>query len=161
MTGRVESAVRGSVSPGELLATPTARGGFKIARYTAEGLVLLLGTKEAWTPLPWRAMEGVPDFLRGRDWVAIGSVYSTDSQPGSLDEYMKSFLKLATAGWVAVVLERAGVLAIDRSRPCSRQAVSRLVTQRSSTRGRSSLLLSHRTCTVRSRLGCATGTGQV
>lgn len=52
MTGRVESAVRGSVSPGELLVTPTGRGGFKIARYTSEGLVLLLGVKEAWTPLP-------------------------------------------------------------------------------------------------------------
>ena len=55
--------------------------------------MLLLGTKEAWTPLPWRAMEGVPDFLRGRGWMAAGSLYSTDSQPGSLDEYMKSFLK--------------------------------------------------------------------
>ena len=117
VTGRVENAVRKSVSPGELLPTPTGRGRFKVERYTPEGLVLLLGTKEAWTPLPWRAMEGVPDLLRGRDWVAIGSLYSTDSQPGSLDEYLKSFLKRATAGWVAVVLERAGVLAIDRSRP--------------------------------------------
>jgi hypothetical protein len=79
--------------------------------------VLLLGAKEAWTPLPWHAMEGVPDFLRGRGWVAIGSLYSTDSQPGSMDEYMKFYLKRATAGWVAVVLERAGVLVINRSRP--------------------------------------------
>jgi hypothetical protein len=115
--GRVESAVRGSVSPAELLATPTGRGRFKVARYTTEGLVLLLGTKEAWTPLPWRALKQVPDFLRGRGWVAIGSLYSTDSQPGSLDEYLKSFLKRATAGWVAVVLERAGILVIDRSQP--------------------------------------------
>jgi hypothetical protein len=117
MTGRVESAIRGSVSPGERLATPTGRGQFKVARYTTEGLVLLLGAKEAWTPLPWHAMEGVPDFLRGRGWVAIGSLYSTDSQPGSMDEYMKFYLKRATAGWVAVVLERAGVLVINRSRP--------------------------------------------
>jgi len=80
-------------------------------------LVLLLGKKEARAPLPWRAMEGVPDFLRGQGWVVVGSLYSTDSQPGSLDDYMKSFLKRATAGWVAVVLERAGVVAIDRSRP--------------------------------------------
>lgn len=117
MTGRVESAVRGAVSPGEFLVTPTGRGRFKVARYTTEGLVLLLGAKEAWTPLPWRAMEGVPDFLRGRGWVAIGSLYSTGSQPGTLDEYLKAFLKRATAGWIAVVLERAGVLAIDRSQP--------------------------------------------
>jgi hypothetical protein len=59
----------------------------------------------------------LPDYLRGRGWVVIGSVYSTDSQPGSLDEYLKRFLKTATAGWVAVVLEKAGVLEIDRSRP--------------------------------------------
>lgn len=38
-------------------------------------------------------MEGIPDFLRGRGWVAIGSLYSTDSRPGSMDEYMKSYLK--------------------------------------------------------------------
>lgn len=117
MTGRVENAIRDSISPGELLATPTGRGRFKVERYTPGGLVLLLGTKEAWTPLPWPAMEGVPDLLRGQGWVAIGSLYSTHSQPGSLDEYLKSFLKRATAGWVAVVLERAGVLTIDRSRP--------------------------------------------
>ena len=117
MAGRVESATRGSVSPAELLPTPTGRGQFKVARYTTEGLVLLLGAKEAQTPLPWQAMEGVPDFLRGRSSVAIGSLYSTDSQPGSLDEYMKHYLKRATAGWVAVVPERAGVLVINRSRP--------------------------------------------
>jgi hypothetical protein len=117
VTGLVENAIRESVSPGEPLPTPTGRGRFKVERYTPEGLVLLLGTKEAWTPLPWRAMGGVPDFLRGRGWVVIGSVYSTDSQPGSLDEYLKLFLKRSTASWVAVVLERAGVLDIDRSRP--------------------------------------------
>ena len=117
MTGRVEDAVRRAVSPGVLLATPTGRGVFTVERYTTDGLVLLLGKKEAWTPLPWRAMEGIPDFLRGRGWVAVGSLYSTNSQPGSLDEYLRAFLKRATAGWVAVVLERAGVLPIDRSRP--------------------------------------------
>jgi hypothetical protein len=124
VTGRVENAVRERVSPGDPLVTPTGRGRFKVARYTTEGLVLLLGAKEAWTPLPWRAMEGVPDFLRGRGWVAVGSLYSTDSQPGSLDEYLKSFLKRATAGWVAVVLERAGILVIDRSRPARVQLCS-------------------------------------
>ena len=117
MTGRVEDAIRASVSPGELLATPTGRGHFTVARYTSEGLALLLGKKEAWTPLPWRAMEGIPGFLRGRGWVPIGGVYSTDSAAGSLDEHLKAYLNRATAGWAAVLLERAGVLAIDRSRP--------------------------------------------
>jgi len=88
-----------------------------VARYTGDGLVLLLGEKEAWTPLPWQALEQVPDLLRGRGWVLIGSVYSTGSVPGSLDEHLKKFLKRATAGWVAVVLEKAGVVTVDRARP--------------------------------------------
>jgi hypothetical protein len=75
------------------------------------------GEKEARTPLPRRALEELPDFLRGRGWVTIGSRYSTDSMAGSTEEYLKRYLKRATAGWVAVVLERAAVLAVDRSRP--------------------------------------------
>jgi hypothetical protein len=62
-------------------------------------------------------MGGVPEFLRGRGWAPVGGVYSSQSQLGSLDDYLKTFLKRTTAGWVAVLLERAGVLTIDRSRP--------------------------------------------
>jgi len=72
VTGPVEQAVRRAISPGDRLATPSGRGHFTVARYTADGLVLLLGEKEAWTPLPWRALEEVPDFLRGRGWVLNG-----------------------------------------------------------------------------------------
>jgi hypothetical protein len=117
MTKRVEDAVRAAVSPGSLLLTPSGKGRFTVARYTSDGLVLVLGEKEAWTPLPWRALEKLPDYLRGRGWILIGSAYSTDSKVGSLDEYLKRFLKRATAGWVAVVLEKAALLEIDRSRP--------------------------------------------
>jgi hypothetical protein len=117
VTGTVEAAVRAAIAPGEVLTTPSGRAPFTIARYTHDSLVLLLGEKEAWTPLPWRALEGIPEFLRGRDWVLIGSVYSTGSHPGSLDEYLKRYLRRATAGWVAAVLEKAAVITVDRSRP--------------------------------------------
>ncbi len=103
--------------PREPLLTPSGKGRFTVVRYTSDGLVLLLGEKEARTQLPWRALEELPDYLRGRGWVLIGSVYSTNSQVGSLDEYLKRYLKRATAGWVAVVLEKAAVLEIDRSPP--------------------------------------------
>jgi hypothetical protein len=100
MTGRVESAVRAAVRPGEILWTPSGRGRFSIAEYTSDGLVLLLGEKQAWTPLPWRALEEVPDLLRGRRRVLIGSLYSTDSLPGSLDEHLKGFFpEPLLAGW--------------------------------------------------------------
>ena len=53
-------------------------------RYTSDGMILLLGKKEWPTLLPWPALEDLPDFLRGRGWVLIGSVYSSESQLGSL-----------------------------------------------------------------------------
>ncbi len=52
-----------------------------------------------------------------RNWAPIGSVYSADSAQGSPDEDLKRYLKQATAGWEAVVLEKAAVITIDRSRP--------------------------------------------
>jgi hypothetical protein len=59
----------------------------------------------------------VPGLLRGKGWVPIGSIYSTQGTPGSLDAHLKTFINRATAGWVAVVLEKAGVITIDRTRP--------------------------------------------
>jgi len=36
---------------------------------------------------------------------------------GSLDEHLKRLLKRAAVGWIAVVLETAAAITIDRSRP--------------------------------------------
>jgi hypothetical protein len=117
MTGMVEDAIRGAVTPGDVLATPSGRGHFSLAPFTTDDLVLLLGEQQWRTPLPWHALEEIPDFLRGRDWAPIGSLYSNDSLPGSLDEHLKNYERRATAGWVAVILEKAAVVQIDRVRP--------------------------------------------
>jgi hypothetical protein len=113
----VQRAIRASLAPGEPLATPTGRGQFSVAEFRSDAIVLLLGAKEAWTPLPWEALEAVPDVLRGRGWVPIGGGYEVEGDPGTLDGHLKGYMQRATAGWVAVVLERAGVIEIDRSRP--------------------------------------------
>ena len=97
MARRVEDAVRATVSPDDLLATPSGRGHFRVERYTPDQLILLLGEDEWRTPLPWQALEDLPGFLRGRGWVVIGSVYSSDSKAGSLDQYMKRFQRRAGA----------------------------------------------------------------
>lgn len=98
-----------------------------MARFTSEGFVLLLGDKEAWTPLPWAAVEEIPDLLRGRSWVPIGSTYSMPGLPwclngpgssrstggcsdlqvptsikGTLDAHLKRFIARATAGYVVI-----------------------------------------------------------
>ena len=47
----------------------------------------------------------------------ITGSFSVDAVQGSFDEYMKSFLNRATGPWVAVLLERAQVVELDRDRP--------------------------------------------
>ena len=42
---------------------------------------LLLPLGRSWI-LPRLGGWAIPDFLRGRGWVAIGSLYPRDSQPG-------------------------------------------------------------------------------
>jgi len=115
----VERAVRTAVSPGTQLETPTGRGRFSVAQVDSDGVVLLLGKQEAWTRLTWEALEGIPDFLRGRGWVKVGGVYATTAEPGTLDAYLKGFVQRATGGWVAVLLEHSGIVEIDRSRPAA------------------------------------------
>ncbi len=117
MAGPVEAAIRRAVVPGEQLHTPSRRGQFSIGCYTVQGPALLLGQTQTPVHLPWRALEQIPDLLRGRDWVLIGSTYSASGMPHSLDEHLRPFTHTATAGWVAVVLEKAGIITIDRQRP--------------------------------------------
>ena len=102
---------------GAVLSTPTGRGQFTVAEVGAGGPFLLLGRKEARTLIPWVALEGVPGFLGAGTWRVIGSVYDQAADPTTFDGYMKGFVNRATAGWVACLLEAAGVVDIDRRPP--------------------------------------------
>jgi hypothetical protein len=52
--------------------------------------------------------------MRERGWIPIGGIYCTESMQESLDKHLKAFLQRAISVWVAVVLEKAGVITIDR-----------------------------------------------
>ncbi len=107
-TGPVERAIRANLRSGAKLATPTRGKPFTLARIDEPGIVLLLGAKEAWTPLRWECLEGIVPFLTGRGWVEVGSKVEVASDPTTLDGYLKRCTKTLTANWVAVVLEAAG-----------------------------------------------------
>lgn len=115
--GPVESAVRSRCTTGLVLRTPSGRGQFSIARIDDDGVVLLLGAKEAWTPLSWTCLEGVRDILAGGAWMSIAGKYDTTADAGTLDGYLKGCIKRATAGWVAAVLEHAEIVELDRRTP--------------------------------------------
>jgi hypothetical protein len=82
----------------------------------AEGLSLLFGPEKTRTLLTWRCLEGVPGYLHGQGWVPVGANRDVHGDYG-LDGYLKRCIKRQTANYVAVVLERAGVLELDRERP--------------------------------------------
>ena len=115
--GPVERVVRAAYQPPVRLVTAARGAPFVLKAIRRDGLVILLGRQEAHTPITWECLEGVPNFLRGRGWVRIGSRFETDADPGTLDEYMKGCIKRATAGWIAAFLEGAGVVEIFRGRP--------------------------------------------
>lgn len=123
MAGVVERAVRASIGVGDELRTPSQGAPFIVKSFDRRGVVLLLGKQQTPTPITWTVLEGVVPFLEGRGWVPIGGVYDTHADDRTLDGYLKRHIKRATAGWVAVLLEKAGVLRIDRERPARVQLI--------------------------------------
>ena len=117
MRGAIERAVRSRIKPGDQLHTAAAASPFTVGRIDDSGVVLLLGKGRWPVRLTWRCLEGVCPFLRDRDWVRIGAAFDSPANRETLDGYLKHHTKVATAGWVAGLIERAGVVEIDRHRP--------------------------------------------
>jgi hypothetical protein len=117
--GPVERAVRACLREGEELYTPGQAKPFWVDRLDGRGLVLLLGKGRWETRIPWDALEGVPDLLRGRGWIRTSGSFAPESDTTTLSGYLKQFVNRETANWVAVVLDKAGVIELDRSRPLS------------------------------------------
>jgi hypothetical protein len=113
----VEEAIRAHVRPGDSLPTPTGRAAFIVRDLDTGGMVLLLGAKQTRNLLSWRCLEGIPGDLRGRGWVPVGASRDINGKPGTLDSYLKKWIKVQVANYVAVVLEQAHVVELDRDRP--------------------------------------------
>ena len=117
--GAVETAIRAAVAPGDQLHTPARADRFEVASLDDQGIVLLLGAGRHRTLIPWTCLEGVPTFLGKRLGTRVGGSYSTDADSDTLDGYLKQFVNRATAGWVAALLERAGIVTVDSSPPAT------------------------------------------
>ncbi len=115
--GRVESAIRRAIRPGSTLTTPAREKPFVVKTMDSEGLVLLLGSGRYRVRVTWACIEGIPRVLRGRDWTVVGANFAITGAPGTLDGYLKAFVKVATASWLARVLELSDVVELDRGRP--------------------------------------------
>jgi len=114
----VETAIRVAVREGDELYTPSQGQPFRIGRLSSEGIVLELGKERTPTFFRWQCLEGVPAFLQQHGRVRInGSGKSQIVVAGTLDGYLKEHVNRLTAGWVAALLEKAGVVEIENTRP--------------------------------------------
>jgi hypothetical protein len=101
--------------PGMQLRTPVMGSKFLVGDVSPTGVTLILG--RGWkTPIPAEYWNGIPTFLRGRDWVEIGAVHGA-SKPGTLENYIDGFITGSAGNYVAAVLEQVGIVEIDRQRP--------------------------------------------
>jgi hypothetical protein len=115
---RVEVAIRRAVHPGLELRTPSRKKPFLVHSLDSEGVVLLLGSGRWRTRIDWECLEGVVPFIQDRGGeIPIGGRHDVKGNPGTLDEWLKKCVSRTTAGWVAVVLEKAGVVEVVGRRP--------------------------------------------
>ena len=120
MSGPVEAAIRATVRRGETLNSNSGRATFVIEELGSEGVVLGIGDRAKWSAVTsWASVEGIPALLEGRGWVKVGSKHGADVDPDSLDAYLKLSTSRSSGSYLPVVLERAGVVELDRRRPAS------------------------------------------
>lgn len=117
MAGPVERAVRSSVEEGARLPTPAGRAEFVVDRLDSRGATLLFGPRRTPTFFSWACLEGIVDYLQGRNWTPVGANRDVRGNPNTLDWYLKQHVARQTANYVAVLLNRAGVLDLETKRP--------------------------------------------
>jgi hypothetical protein len=98
VTGPVEAAVRARSAPEAELPTPTERATSEIGAMTSDALILLFGPKKTRTAISWACLEGIPDYLRGRQWVRVGANRGVQGDQDALDGYLKG--SSVAAWWV-------------------------------------------------------------
>ena len=119
MMGPVERAIRAAVREGQVLGSVSRNAPFTVGELGTESLILVVGQGRWKVPTPWQALEQLPSFLKDRGWVKVGSIHSEDVDPESLDGFLRPFVARSGASYLPVVLEKAGVVEIDRRRPAS------------------------------------------
>jgi len=112
---KVMDVLRAKLVSGTKLKTPVMGKEFRVGNVSATSVKLILG--EGWeTPIPAGCWNGIPAFLKGREWVEIGAVHGP-SKPSTLESYIDRSVSRSAGNYVASVLEYVGIVEIDRRRP--------------------------------------------
>jgi hypothetical protein len=109
------------IKKGMVLHTPVKRKQFSVYSVDDEKLVFFVGAKTK-IEVPRACWDGIPSFLKGREWVKIGAKHETTKNvlPGSLERYLDGCpnkTSASAAEYVAPVLKYLNIVEVDPSRP--------------------------------------------
>jgi len=116
-------AITTQVSPGMKIATPSGRAKFEIYHINSLRVMIHVGKKRSTIKIPAQCFEDVPNFLLGKGWVRIGAIHKT-IQEDTFDSFVKQYTRRSAASYVAPILEKAGIIEIDRSIPAKVRLIS-------------------------------------
>jgi hypothetical protein len=94
-----------------------------VDRLDSRGVTLLFGPKRTSTFFSWDCLEGVVDYLKGRQWVPVGANRDLAGNPNTLDWYLKQHVPRQTANYVAVLLSHRWGAGTGRRQTGAREAV--------------------------------------
>lgn len=114
----VMKMLMGKLKDGDKLGTPVQSKEFTLKHISEVEVTILIG-KGRKTTIPAECLNGIPDFLKGNDWVEIGAIHDYACKPGSLEDYINNSKseKTSVGNYVASILEHAGIVEIDRDAP--------------------------------------------
>jgi hypothetical protein len=108
--------LKNEIKPGATMHTPSGRAEFEIESVDDSGVTFLVGLGRWKTKIPAKCWEGIPAYLRGRGWVRIGASHDT-ADTSTLEAYLDPVVKTSSSSYVVPVLEKIGIVEVDRNRP--------------------------------------------
>ena len=109
--------IASKIPRGSILKTPSGRAEFEIYHIDGERIMIRVPVTNTIIKIPAACFEESSIFLRGKGWIRIGAVHGAACR-GSFDEFVQRFTsETSAASYVAPILEKAGIVKIDRKRP--------------------------------------------
>ena len=114
----VMRTLMGKLKDGDKLGTPVQNKEFIIEHISGDQVILLIGNRRK-TSIPAECLNGIPNFLKGKDWVEIGAIHDYACKPGTLEQHINNSKpeKTSIGNYVASILEHTEIVDIDRKPP--------------------------------------------
>lgn len=109
--------IENAIALGDMLKTPSGQATFKINNISPKGVQLIVGKGEWPILIPSDCWEAIPDYLKEKGPVRIGSIHEKP-ETDTLDEFIQRYTSgVSAASYVAPILEKIGIAEIGREKP--------------------------------------------